>query len=202
MRPLIFLCLLSFNAHAMMYEGRLQVGVQQVQPDQFNEGWSDGLKFKQVLPFGADLLLLPESTAFGLGLRYENLAWKAISSSDYVDLNARRAAVLVNWRHKTASHYFGAVASWGFWHTAQADVKIGSTTPTAYNSEGVQSASLGGEAAVVYMNILVGAEIGYQLYKTGEFVDSSGNRLKTSAGVPKQAELNGPYAKFILGVQF
>lgn len=185
------------------------MGIQAVSPDQLNEGFSEAVQVNELYTFGADLLfflpddLHPALKNFGLGLRFDSLSsYKVDLQVNSLEIAARLFSLFAQKRWYWDSFYIAGGGTIGVYQPSVVNIQMNTGPWVVYDAKSVQSFSLGAEAGWVLDIYLVSLEAGYQFLKLSELTAGDGTQPLTPSGAAKSANLNGPYAKLVLGLHF
>jgi hypothetical protein len=166
--------------------------------------------FKSISGLNVDAILSLPMVPFGFGLRYETLSdskstnFAASTASLDTKVKFDRVALLVNYRVIDTLVYLGPIATFGISNSSKLSIECpGCTTSTPFNGKAgsASSYSIGLEGGAKLLSFRAGAELGYSSMVAKDF-NEGGTVAKDDAGTPIKVEMNGVYAKILLGLGF
>ncbi len=198
---ILTLCTASLKAHALV-DLRATYGLITAQ-DQSAEacGVYCTTPTPSVVPFGGigfDLIVSPPLMSWGFGVRYEDMALKASSSSIEVDAGIKRISLIVNYRLIDTILHLGPIFTYGLSTKSHMKITEGGTTRVDYSSSAADSISAGLELGVkplIVVPLVIGAEAGYNMLKIKDATDSVNSESK-------DLDFNGIYFKVFAGISF
>lgn len=201
MKKIFFTLLLLPLTSFALVEGRITYGglvTQNAAKDACGALCSQEPPLLPLVGLGADVLISPPLTSYGIGLRYEKLSLSGSSGSIEAAAQIERVAVLLNYRMIDTIIHLGPIASFGISNQTSLKVTESSTPKVNYSSSTSDSASLGFEIGVkplIVIPLAVGAEAGYQYLKVKNAKDSVNN-------TESNLDFSGAYLKLFLGLSF
>lgn len=190
------LCLLSVQALAVV-EARLTYGLNATKMDlaQFYTGSTASVpSVTPLYGIGGEILFNIPMMGWGLGLRYENLGLKASSNGLEFNSTLTRTAAVGYYRLIDTVLFLGPIASIGLSHKGELKVKENSVDLSSFSSSSASSTSIGLEAGIRVVGLVVGMEAGYLTCKFSGVNDSGVAALGS-----KDLDMSGTYAKVFVG---
>lgn len=173
------LCAQSVS-QAAMFEAKLAYTLLSSKPD-LGTGLPDGVPSYGL---GFDVIVMPPLIPVGFGLRQENLGFSVDNSTAEAKLTATRTSVVINSRLLDTLFYVGPIFTYGLSHTAKVEGTIANIS-FSQKADSSASYSVGLEAGVRLVGVLIGAEAGYMSFKSktdGDTTDFSGSYAKVFLG--------------------
>jgi hypothetical protein len=164
--------------------------------------------------YGADLLYVMPFIHLSFGVRYEMFDFKnsgpatiggtAVTSD--TELKGSRLSALLGYRLlENSLFYLGILGHYGLSQKMEYDDNITISGTTTNNSNtGVVAPTYGGgvEAGVTLGPIILGAEVGYSVFKATSFTTSTGATFNDANGNAVALDLSGTYYKAMVGFTF
>lgn len=150
---------------------------------------------------GGDVLFVVPVMGLAVGLRHEIFQdVKGSGSVADTKLSGSRTSLLGGYRFIDTVGFLGALAHIGVSQKASYDLTIaGADYPTT--GDVGPSYGLGVEGGAKLSGFLVGAELGYTVFKINKFKDNTGGSF-TVSGKEASMDLSGTYLRFMLGFAF
>lgn len=146
--------------------------------------------------FGADIIITPPLLNIGFGLRTESLGFNISKASLTYETTARRNAALINYRLIDTVFFLGPILSYGISHSSNIKWSDGNTRGDL-EPESVSSYSGGIELGIHFLSLLIGAEVGQEVYKWNRLKD----KTNTTTEKP-DLDFSGTYGKVLFGFHF
>jgi hypothetical protein len=201
-RVFLSFTILLFSAAAFAerppIELRAPVGFQISNPTSLNEGITTDMQIRELVLFGGDALLGFDDWYFGA--RFNSVQWIKFSNNNIYEVAAHIFSLLAQKRFVYGSNYFAPTLSLGIYQPSVVNARLNGVDTIQYTSGKTRTASLGLEAGWILDVYVLGAEVGYQYLTMDDFSGSDGSRFLTPSGAERNANLSGPYLKFILGI--
>jgi hypothetical protein len=190
--------LVSYTPAAQaLFEVRANYGMGFVDPKGFNdEAGVTVPALYQMSGLGLDAILDLPLVPVGFGLRYEMMGSEDSLAGLTRTFKMNRLAVLVNKRLLDFGIFLGVIGSFGLTHDTSYKLAAGGSSAT-YTADSTFSASVGAEAGMNLLGMLVGAELGYQTIKAKDFKDGT-----TPITNNPEMDITGIYAKVNVGIGF
>ena len=190
---------------------RVGYGLNNGNPSQFNSAM-DSLNpgypaAKSMTGFNLDAILSLPLVPFGFGIRYESLSasanqnFAASSAALASKFTFDRLALLVNYHIIDTLVYFGPLATYGITNTSKLNIDCDLCSPATHiasQASSVTTYSVGVEGGLKLLLLRVGAELGYASFTGKDYAYNGANF--SSAGSNVKIEMNGLYAKVLLGI--
>lgn len=161
---------------------------------------------------GADVVYAIPILPFSFGIRYEMLMFKkngpvtvaTLPLDAKTELTGNRISLLGGMRLiETPIGYLGLLAHYAIQQKMQYNIDLcsgGACSDNKYTGTMDPSFGIGADAAVTLGSFLVGAEVGYTLFKAKGMKDEDGDYLNGSDGKKIPFDLSGTYFKVMLGL--
>jgi outer membrane receptor for monomeric catechols len=218
-KKLAFICLMMIGSRASAgLEFRAHYGVLNGDASAFNTGVQSDITNNPTLNgklpmYGADLLYVMPFVHLSFGVRYEMFDFKnsgpatfgGIPVTSDTELKGSRLSALVGYRLlENSLFYLGILGHYGLSQKMEYDDNLtvsGTTTSNTYTGTVAPSYGGGVEAGVTLGPIILGAEVGYTIFKATSFT-SSGATVNDASGNPITLDLSGTYYKAMVGFTF
>lgn len=143
---------------------------------------------------GADIIVSLPLVPVGFGLRYENQAIDASTSTLKFETSFTRTSLILNYRLIDTLLFVGPIFTYGLSDSTSLKFTTTGGTPVSnYTAGSTSSYSIGLEAGVKLLTFLVGGEVGYLDYRWKDSRDSVGT------GGTKDINMSGSYIKVLFG---
>jgi hypothetical protein len=200
------------------FEIKAHYGQLSGKPDAFNKA-ADILivgnpDISNVVLMGADAIYAIPVLPFSVGLRYEMFDFKKDGPVTVIgfpfeaktQLKGDRVSLLGGWRLiETPIAYFGFLAHFAVSQKMEYNDKIcsgSSCSDNKYTGTMESSYGAGVDAGITLGSVVLGAEIGYTIFKAKDMKKSDGSYMIDSNGKKAALDLSGTYFKGMVGLSF
>lgn len=163
-----------------------------------NEGISEKLSLRELLTFGADLLV-GENGWYG-GVRFDSVQSAQFEAQNLYEVAAQLFSVMGQRRFDHAPWYWAPTLTIGVYTPSVVNLRSNGIDTIQYRANEVRTATIGIEGGWISDVYLLAFEAGFQYLHLADFSGSDGSRFIAPTGLEREANFNGPYLKFVLGL--